>query len=214
MIAITNWHLLVGDEDEEISSDDPFINPMAVVKDLLPISPGTTAGHSLESLDNRYFRGSELEYLANLNDIVVINDEAHHIHEVKTAGQTTEVEWQKSLEFIAEKKSSRFIQIDFSATPYNVTGSGQKRTRHYFPHIIIDFDLKTAIHKGLVKTIVLDKRKELASESLAALDFKAERDGSIIQLHCQRGRKLCFELAYRNLGFWRSSLRILLSMIK
>ena len=66
MIAITNWHLLVGDEDEEINSDDPFINPMAVVKDLLPISPGTTAGHSLESLDSRYFRGSELEYLASL----------------------------------------------------------------------------------------------------------------------------------------------------
>jgi type III restriction enzyme len=200
MIAITNWHLLVGDEEEEDDSDDPFINPMAVVKDLLPISPGTTAGHTLESLDSRYFRGSELEYLANLNDIVVINDEAHHIHEVKTAGQTTEVEWQKSLEFIAEKKSSRFIQIDFSATPYNVTGSGQKRTRHYFPHIIVDFDLKTAIHKGLVKTIVLDKRKELASESLAALDFKAERDGSNNPIALSEGQKIMLRAGISKLG--------------
>lgn len=179
MIVITNWHLLAGEDEEEIDdSDDPFINPMAVVKDLLPIAPGVSAGHTLESLDNKYFRGSELEYLANLKDIVVINDEAHHIHEVKTAGQITEVEWQKSLEQIADKKGTSFVQIDFSATPYNVTGSGQKRTKHYFPHIIVDFDLKTAIHRGLVKTIVLDKRKELASQELSDLDFKAVRDGN------------------------------------
>ena len=130
MIAITNWHLLAGEDEEDNVDDidDSFSNPKAIIKDLLPISPGVTAGHTLESLDNKYFRGSELEYLTNLKDIVVINDEAHHIHEVKTAGQVSEVEWQKSLEQIAAKKSSNFIQIDFSATPYNVTGSGQKRT--------------------------------------------------------------------------------------
>jgi len=190
MVAITNWHLLAGEDEEVEESDDPFENPIAVVKDLLPIVPGTTAGHTLESLDNKYFRGNELEYLANLTDIVVINDEAHHIHEVKTAGQVSEVEWQKSLEQIADKKGSRFIQIDFSATPYNVTGSGQKRTRHYFPHIIVDFDLKTAIHKGLVKTIVLDKRKELASQELAELDFKAERDESNNPIALSEGQKI------------------------
>jgi hypothetical protein len=106
MVAITNWHLLAGEDEEVEESDDPFENPIAVVKDLLPIVPGTTAGHTLESLDNKYFRGNELEYLANLTDIVVINDEAHHIHEVKTAGQVSEVEWQKSLEQIADKKGS------------------------------------------------------------------------------------------------------------
>lgn len=181
LIAITNWHLLSGadEENEDIDNDDPFQNPMVVVKDLLPIAPGTTAGHTLDTLDNRYFRGNELEYLTNLKNIVVINDEAHHIHEVKTAGEVIEVEWQKSLNQIAEKKGNKFIQIDFSATPYNVTGSGQKRTRHFFPHIIVDFGLKTAIHKGLVKTIVLDKRKEIASQEMSDLDFRAERDGNI-----------------------------------
>ena len=28
---------------------------------------------------------------------MVFNDEAHHIHEFKREGETTEVEWQKSL---------------------------------------------------------------------------------------------------------------------
>ena len=38
---------------------------------------------------------------------------------------------------------------------------GRKATKHFFPHIVVDFDLRTAIHKGLVKTIALDRRKRL-----------------------------------------------------
>lgn len=115
-----------------------------------------------------------MDFLAKLPDLVVFNDEAHHIHEIKQGNEIVEVEWQKSLNKIAKKKEINFIQIDFSATPYDVTGSRQKRTKHYFPHIIVDFDLKSAIHQGLVKTIALDRRKELAMEEL---DYKAVRDG-------------------------------------
>jgi len=102
-----------------------------------------------------------------------MNDEAHHIHENKSAGEIQEVEWQKSLNFIAKNKGSKFVQIDFSATPYDTTGSGQNRTKHYFPHVIVDFDLNAAIKEGLVKMITIDKRKEL---STLELDFKALRD--------------------------------------
>jgi len=171
---------LLAGVDEEEDYDNPIDNPEGILRDLRPIAPGTTAGHALDALDGNYFKGNEIEFLARLKDIVVINDEAHHIHEVKVAGEVMEVEWQKSLNEIAARKGDRFIQIDFSATPYNVTGSGQKRTKHYFPHIIVDFDLKTAIHKGLVKTIVLDKRKEIASQELTELDFKAEREGNTV----------------------------------
>ncbi len=174
LIAITNWHLLMEKEDKNEDELSPLENVKNIVDELLPITPGTTAGHSLEALDNNYFRGKEIDFLASLPDLVVINDEAHHIHENKSYGEIVEVEWQKSLNKIAENKGKHFIQIDFSATPYDVTGSGRKRTRHYFPHIVIDFDLKTAIWKGLVKTIVIDKRKEIAT---LPLDFKAVREG-------------------------------------
>ena len=173
MIAITNWHLLMG-KDEVENDANPLDDPSGIIADIFPASPGVSAGNSLESLDNAYFSGGEIEYLANLSDLVVMNDEAHHIHENKTAGEVQEVEWQKSLNFIAANKGSKFIQIDFSATPYDTTGSGQKRTKHYFPHIVVDFDLKDAISLGLVKMIAIDKRKELAS---LELDFKAIRDG-------------------------------------
>lgn len=174
MIAITNWHLLAGVEEELPDSVTPLEDPSRVIRDVLPIRPGISTGHSLETLDNQYLRGNELEFLKKLPGLIVINDEAHHIHENKTYGDIEEVEWQKSLNYISSTKGTKFIQIDFSATPYDVTGSGQKRTKHYFPHIVVDFDLRTAIHLGLVKTIALDKRKELAS---LPLDFKAERDG-------------------------------------
>ena len=175
LIAITNWHLLAGvDEEDRNTNISPLENPSIAVKELFPVTPGTSAGHALDSLDSQYLSGGELEYLASLDELVVFNDEAHHIHETKSAGIVSEVEWQKSLNEIAESKESKFIQIDFSATPYDVTGSGQKRTKHYFPHIVVDFDLYTAIHDGLVKTITLDKRKEIAT---LELDFRAVRDG-------------------------------------
>lgn len=178
IIAITNWHLLAGvDDNEEETEVSPLSNPEKVIKDLLPITPGTTAGHTLDTIDNQFLRGGELEYLQSLENICVFNDEAHHIHENKTAGVVSEVEWQKSLNFISENKGRNFIQVDFSATPYDVTGSGQKRTKHYFPHVIVDFALKDAIYKGYVKTIAIDKRNELASLESEDLDFKAVRDG-------------------------------------
>jgi len=65
------------------------------------------------------------------------------------------------------------VQVDFSATPYNDVGSGKNKHKVYFPHIIVDFDLKTAMKAGLVKSLVLDRRKEIGA---LRLEFKAERD--------------------------------------
>ena len=172
LIALTNWHLFenqMEDETQEEGNDVP-----AIINKLLPIRPGKAAGNDLGMLDRRYLRGSELEYLAGLDDIMVINDEAHHIHELKRNGEIEEVEWQKGLNVIAENKGEKFFQIDFSATPYDQRGSGKKVQKVYFPHIIVDFDLATAMRKGLVKTLLLDRRQELTE--LEHLDYKAVRD--------------------------------------
>ncbi|WP_207554499.1 hypothetical protein, partial [Mycobacteroides abscessus] len=74
---------------------------------------------------------------------------------------------------IASTKGRRFTQIDFSATPYNEVGAGKSKGKAYFPHIVVDFDLNAAMRAGLVKSLALDKRKEIAA---LPLDFKAERD--------------------------------------
>ena len=171
LIAVTNWHLLAEDE-AEIEPESALDRPDITVNELLPIIPGTSQGHSLEELDNQYLRGQELNYLANLPDIVVFNDEAHHLGEMKKSEETVEKKWQEALDTISENKKSQFMQVDFSATPYVVTGSGQNHVRNYFPHIIANFELVDAVKKGLVKTVAIDKRKEFGA---LPLEFKAER---------------------------------------
>ncbi len=173
LIALTNWHLFENQMADE-AAEPQKMDVSSIINELLPIRPGKAAGNDLGMLDRRYLRGSELEYLAELDDIMVINDEAHHIHELKRNGEIEEVEWQKGLNVIAEKKSERFFQIDFSATPFDQRGSGKKVQKCYFPHIIVDFDLATAMRKGLVKTLLLDRRQELTE--LENLDYKAIRD--------------------------------------
>ena len=180
MIAITNWHLLTeGDLPEDLDTETIEVpgvplKPQQVIAAVLPLMPGRATGNSLGVLDRRYARGNVLEFLAGLPELMVFNDEAHHIHEFKREGETTEVEWQKSLSRIAETKGRRFVQVDFSATPYNDVGSGKNKRKLYFPHIITDFDLKSAMRAGLVKSLVLDRRKEIGA---LPLEFKAERDG-------------------------------------
>ena len=180
MIAITNWHLLAGREDPDFLDEDAVIeapgveiDPKAAAESFVPLTPGTSAGNALDTLDRRFLRGGPLEALKDLADLVVFNDEAHHIHEVRKADEVSDVEWQKSLTEIASTKGRRFTQIDFSATPYNEVGSGRSRSKAYFPHIVVNFDLKSAMRAGLVKSLALDKRKEIAA---LPLDFKAERD--------------------------------------
>lgn len=181
MIGITNWHLLSEVEEqlsEEVVVDELLapaadITPEQVIKAVLPLSPGKATGNSLDMLDRRYARGNVLDFLAKLPELMVFNDEAHHIHEIKKEGESTEVEWQKSLTRIAETKGRKFVQVDFSATPYNDIGSGKNKSKLYFNHIITDFDLKSAMRAGLVKSLVLDKRKEIGA---LPLEFKAERD--------------------------------------
>lgn len=186
LIALTNWHLFENqmeekEQDEEMD-DSSTVTPAEIISDLLPIRPGKSAGNDLGMLDRRALGGTELEYLAGLKDLMVINDEAHHIHEIKRNGETEEVEWQRGLNAISATKGTRFIQVDFSATPFDTKGTGEKQVKLFFPHIIVDFDLPMAMKQGLVKLLLLDRRQELTD--LENLDYNAERDeqGKVVGL--------------------------------
>lgn len=186
LIALTNWHLFENQMEEKEQDEDvddfSTVTPAEIISDLLPIRPGKSAGNDLGMLDRRALGGTELEYLAGLKDLMVINDEAHHIHEIKRNGETEEVEWQRGLNAISATKGTRFIQVDFSATPFDTKGTGEKQVKLFFPHIIVDFDLPMAMKQGLVKLLLLDRRQELTD--LENLDYNAERDeqGKVVGL--------------------------------
>lgn len=102
LVALTNWHLFLSQEEEAEECDEA--SPAAIVQSLLPLRPGVSAGNSLDTLDRKFLRGEEMDYLASLPGLLVINDEAHHIHENKVGGEIQEVEWQKGLDYIAHDK--------------------------------------------------------------------------------------------------------------
>ena len=78
-------------------------------------------------------------------DLVMLNDEAHHIHDPRMA-------WFKSIEDISlrlrQKGSHLSAQFDLTATPKNDKGA-------IFVQTISDYPLVEAIRQGVVKTPVL-----------------------------------------------------------
>lgn len=78
-------------------------------------------------------------------DLVVLNDEAHHLHDAQSS-------WFKSIEDIAlrlrQKGSQLSVQFDLSATPKHNNGA-------IFVQTVSDFPLVEAIRQGVVKTPVL-----------------------------------------------------------
>ena len=81
----------------------------------------------------------------NIDDIIVFNDEAHHIHETGLA-------WFKMIETInnnlVQKGSKLPLQLDVTATPKDQRGN-------IFPHTIADYPLVEAIAQQVVKTPIL-----------------------------------------------------------
>ena len=128
---------------------------------------------------SRKCRGGEIiaDFLSEYPDLIIMNDEAHHVHG-KKAATGEELVWRQFINVLYSRLKENhqedqgiFLQIDFSATPFY--GSAEKR--EYFPHIVYDYDLLNAMQDMLVKQLFLEQRQAIAGESLEELDFRAER---------------------------------------
>jgi type III restriction enzyme len=81
----------------------------------------------------------------NLDDIIILNDEAHHVHDKKLA-------WNKTIENInnnlIQKNSKLSLQIDLTATPKHQNGN-------IFIQTVTDYPLVEAIAQNVVKSPIL-----------------------------------------------------------
>ena len=87
-----------------------------------------------------------LERVKSLQDVVVFNDEAHHVHDDKLA-------WSRSLLAIHHalpKGASAWL--DFSATPKDQNGM-------YFPWTVVDYPLAQAVEDRIVKAPLIVTRE-------------------------------------------------------
>ncbi len=125
-----------------------------------------------------------LDYLSLYPDIVIMNDEAHHVHTVAPSGRgDIELVWRKFIRLLNIRMEERhgfhrrlFLQVDFSATPF--FGSGVRK--RYFAHIAYDYDLKLASRDMLVKQLFLVEKQAIGGEtielkSLLGQEWRAER---------------------------------------
>jgi type III restriction enzyme len=154
-VLIHNWHSLAWDSDEKIAKR--------------------------KSVDKRGAKSDEayvrevLGDMAGAQNILVINDEAHHAWRIaamaKTKGIKKEEEeatvWVGGLDRI--NRSRGILRcIDFSATPFAPSGK-QSQEEALFPWIVSDFGLNDAIEAGLVKT----PRVVVRDDSFVTQDIKS-----------------------------------------
>jgi type III restriction enzyme len=130
-LFLTNVHQLYESRDKEWT-------PQNAVDALLGRKPvkDLTAGQR-----------SMLERVKSLKDLVVLNDEAHHLHDEDLA-------WSQSLLAIHRALPKGLgLWLDFSATPKDQNGM-------YFPWTVCDYPLAQAVEDRIVKAPIIVTKQE------------------------------------------------------
>ena len=124
-LYLTNIHQLYEGRDAEKEVDP--------VTRLLGPKPKDATGSWEEDISER---------VQKHKDLLIINDEAHHVHDVDLKWYKVILKLHKNLK---EKHNSGLsLQLDFSATPKDQNGT-------FFPWIICDYPLAQAIEDRIVK---------------------------------------------------------------
>ena len=122
-LFLTNIHQLYESRDQEWT-------PGNAVEALLGRNPGSDLASPGQP--------TMLERVKNMKDLVVLNDEAHHVHDDDLA-------WNQSLISIHNTLPQGLCAwLDFSATPKDQNGM-------YFPWTVVDYPLAQAVEDKIVK---------------------------------------------------------------
>ncbi len=90
---------------------------------------------------------SMLDRVKSLPDLVVLNDEAHHVHR-------EDLTWSQSLLSINDKLPRGLsMWLDFSATPKDQNGM-------YFPWTVVDYPLAQAVEDRIVKAPIIVSKED------------------------------------------------------
>ena len=168
-IFLTNIHRVFENGSEPSFEDD---NTMDYFLGKRPVGKTTDSKTDLGKI------------IREVPDLVVLNDEAHHIHERN--------EWFKSIEDISnrlrQKGSKLSAQFDLSATPKRTEGA-------IFVQTISDYPLVEAIRQGVVKTPVLPDAASRAKLQERASDKYTERYRDYLHLGYLEWKSVTEELA-------------------
>ncbi len=169
-IFLTNIHRVFESDVKEASSDDEDTSAY-----FLGHKPVTKTNDSSVDLGM---------IVRDINELIVINDEAHHIHDEKMA-------WFKSIQDIdnklKQKGSKLALQLDVTATPKKNNGS-------IFVQVISDYPLVEAIHQRIVKNPVVPDAASRAKLKPKQSALFSEKYRDYINLGIEEWRKSYEEL--------------------
>ena len=129
---------------------------------------------------------SMLERVKSLKDLVVLNDEAHHVHDEDLA-------WSQSLLAIHRALPKGLgLWLDFSATPKDQNGM-------YFPWTVCDYPLAQAVEDRIVKAPLIvtkedDPKQPNEDPDGVTKDNVAEKYGYWLRAAVQRWKEHCRRL--------------------
>jgi len=168
-IFLTNIHRVYSGNDVEASADDD--DTMEYYLGTRPT--GTTTDSKVDLGD----------IVRDIDELVVLNDEAHHIHDSRLA-------WFKSIEDIHNKLKHKdrylSLQIDVTATPKHNNGA-------IFVQTISDYPLVEAISQNVVKHPVLPDSASRAKLSERQSSRYTEKYADYLNLGVEEWRKTFVE---------------------
>lgn len=142
------------------------INPIAAILGNVPIGNLTAAAPMLDRIKR-------------VSNLMVLNDEAHHVHDDDLA-------WSKTLIALHENlkaKGNRLTAwLDFSATPKNQNGT-------YFPWTVVDYPLAQAVEDRIVKTPLVIHQTDKADPDNYAHDEAGDVYSEWIAIAVDRWRR-------------------------
>jgi len=160
-LYLTNVHRLYEDRDRESQ------NPVAAL-----VGPTVKKDLDAPSGDELFNR------VASHDRILVVNDEAHHVHDDR-------LEWWKTIRRVDEAATEGVVaQLDFSATPRDQQGTP-------FREIVVDYPLAQAVEDGIVKIPIIG---EIGGPVELPATNAAERYRQWIEAGVARWRKFSEEL--------------------
>lgn len=118
-----------------------------------------------------------LDRLAERERVLVVNDEAHHLHDRVKADTGEPVVAMQSLARLDETAEDGVCaQLDFSATPRNPDGVP-------FPEVVVDYPLGEAIDDGIVKRPTIGELRgalETPSDD-ASIRYRQQIDAGVVK---------------------------------
>src|SRR6266568_2776210 len=126
--------------------------------------------------------------LGNWRDLVVINDEAHHVYgekRTKAGEEPAYIRWNKIINRIKEAASISLV-VDLSATPWYGSGAA-KPEGTLFEWLVSDFSVYDAFESGLVKVVRLPDPDEEGRVYLDLWDLVKQAKTKEEYLRASRG---------------------------